>query len=82
MNDPILNDTKIKELLVNFIGVEQDDISEDDILTEDLHMTPADLSDFVHILEKEGFATSNLDFTELETVGDLIESLSSHEEIK
>ncbi|OGM15392.1 hypothetical protein A2V56_03050 [Candidatus Woesebacteria bacterium RBG_19FT_COMBO_42_9] len=74
--------TKIKELLSSHIGVEPEDIDEEDFFSEDLHMTPTDLTDFTHLLEKEGFNTTHLDFTELETVGDLIEALSSHEEIK
>ena len=73
---------KINKLLANHLGVEPEDIENDDSLSEDLHMTAVALADFTHVLEKEGYPVSEIDFTELETVGDLIESLSSHEEIK
>jgi len=73
---------KIKKLLANQLGVEPDDIENDDSLSEDLHMTAVELADLNHLLEKEGYLLSETDFTELETVGDLIDSISSHEEIK
>lgn len=74
--------TKIKTLLAAHIGVESDDISQEDFLAEDLHMTPTDLTDFAQVLESAGFNTTKLDFRELETIGDLIEALTFHEEIK
>ena len=37
----------VKEVLATQIGVEPDDIHEEDLLSEDLHMSPTDLSDFV-----------------------------------
>ena len=80
--DETLNKNKIKELLASQIGVESDDIDEEDFFTEDLHMTPTDLTDFTNVLEKEGFNTAKVDFTEIETVGDLIEALFQHEELK
>lgn len=82
MDDSGTNQKKIKELLASQIGVEPDDISEEDFFSEDLHMTPADLTDLTHLLEKDGFNVSSLELTELETVGDLIEALTSHEDIK
>jgi len=73
---------KINKLLANHLGVEPEDIENDDSLSEDLHMTAVELTDFVHVLEKEGYPLSEIDYTELDTVGDLIDSISSHEEIK
>ena len=72
---------KIKELLANHIGVEPEDINNDDFFSEDLHMTAADLTDFSQVLEKEGFHTSKIDFTEIETVGDLIETVGFQEDL-
>jgi len=80
--DETLNINKIKELLASQIGVESDDIDEEDFFTEDLHMTPTDLTDFTNVLEKEGFNTTKVDFIEIETVGDLIEAIFQHEELK
>jgi acyl carrier protein len=64
---------KITKLLADFLGVEPSDITDDDSLIEDLHMTPSDLSDFSELLAKSGFDTSTLDLTEIETVSDLYE---------
>lgn len=69
----------VKKLLAEQIGVEPDDIGEEDFLIEDLHMSPADLTDFVEKLEASGFPTHGLDLTEIETVEDLLEKLSSEE---
>ena len=73
---------KINKLLANHLGVEPEDIENDDSLSEDLHMTAVELADFAHVLENEGYPLSKIDFTQTETVGDLIDSISSHEEIK
>ena len=64
---------KINKLLADFLGIEPSDMSEDDSLMEDLHMTPSDLTDFVEILSTAGFDTANLDMTEIETLSDLYE---------
>ena len=41
-----------------------------------------DMGDFAQLLTRAGFITDNLELTELESVGDLIDALSSHEELK
>ena len=64
---------KINKLLADFLGVETTDISEDDSLIQDLHMTPSDLTDFVEIMGTAGFDTTHLDMTEIETLNDLHE---------
>jgi acyl carrier protein len=68
--------SKIKKLLVDQLGLELTDVEDEDSLIEDLHMTPSDISDFMEILKSNGFDTSKLDFTEIETFGDLYEKLS------
>lgn len=65
----------VNKILADFLGVEPSDISEDDSLTEDLHMTAIDLTDFTEILKTAGFETSKLDMTEVETLEDLYEKL-------
>lgn len=70
------NTTTIKGLLANYLGLEVNDIEDELSLTEDLHMTPADLTDFMEILNSNGFDTSKLDFNEIDTFLDLNEKLN------
>lgn len=65
----------VKQLLANYLGVDLEDIENESILTEDLHMTALDLTDFVEIL-KSSFDTSKLNLVEIETFEDLIEGLT------
>lgn len=65
----------IKEKLANYLGVEPDDINDDDSLTTDLHMKPSDLTDFAETLDGMGIETANLDFTEIDSFSDLLEQL-------
>lgn len=64
---------KITKLLADFLGVDTSDITPDDSLTEDLHMTPADLTDFMEVLTTSGIDTSKLNMAEIETLEDLHE---------
>ena len=71
------NNAKIViELLASHLGVEPDDVSEEDSLTTDLHMQVTDMSDFLSLLEGNDINTSRIDLTEIDTVGELIEALS------
>jgi len=72
---------KIKRLLAESLGVESEDISDDDSFSDDLHMSPAQLTDFIELLSGQGLETARIEITELETLQDLIETLSSHQEI-
>ena len=63
----------IKELIASQIGVEADDINTDDMLSDDLHMSPADLSDLTESLNKAGFDINQSDFSTIETVEELID---------
>lgn len=69
---------KLKKLLAQTIGVEPEDINDDDSFLTDLHMSASELSDFVHSLETEGFDISSVDLTATETVEDLLETLDIH----
>lgn len=62
-------------MLAAQIGVEPEDLSDEDSFVEDLHMTHADLTDFSHKLESDGVDPSEVDFTTIETLGELLESL-------
>lgn len=81
MNKSLPNKEEVKKLLAEQIGVEVEDIKEEDFFSEDLHMNSTELADFIHLLEQKGFDISTLDLREIETVEDLTEALNIHEEI-
>jgi len=68
-------------LLSEYLGVEHDDIHLEDTFLEDLHISPADLAEFIESLETHGYSTSKLNLEEIETVGDLSEHLTVNSEI-
>ena len=70
-----LTPIKVKEILAEQIGVEVEDLNDDDAFIEDLHMTNADLTDFGQKLESLGADLSELDFSTIETVEELMETL-------
>jgi acyl carrier protein len=70
---------KLKELLANHLGVEVEDINDDDSFSQDLHTSPLDLADFVNGLTEYGFDTSKVKLNEIETFEDLAEALDIHE---
>ncbi len=71
---------QVLEVLANHIGVEKDDINEEDHLIHDLHMNPSDISDLLELLEEKGINTSKIDLSEIKSVADLIEAASAYEE--
>jgi acyl carrier protein len=66
----------IKKALADLMGIEPEDVENDYSLTEDLHMKATDLTDFMEILSKMDFDTNSVDFSEVETFSDLIDSLT------
>ena len=79
--DNDFNKTKdiVKKELASFLGTDPEDIEDDYSLTEDLHMKASDLTDFMQILTRMDYDTSEIDFTEIETFTDLVEALTSHQ---
>lgn len=69
----------IKDLLAQSLGVDVEDINDDDSLTDDLHMSTSELVDFVESLRERGMDTSSLDLAGIDTVAELTESLISEE---
>lgn len=65
----------IKRLLAERLGVEPDDIKDDDSFKEELHMNPIILTDFVQKLSENGYETESLDFSEIDNLIDLYEVL-------
>lgn len=70
-----LTPIKIKEVLAAQIGVETEDLDNEDAFIEDLHMTNADLTDFGQKLQSMGADISLVDFSTIETIEELIEVL-------
>jgi len=71
--------SQIIKQLAEHIGVEPEDIDDDDAFLTDLHMNPAELSDFVHSLTSLDLDINRLNLTEIETVSDLLETLGAVE---
>ena len=72
-------ETQIKKLLADYIGVELEDIDLADTLSEDLHVSASDVSEFIEQLGNQGLNTSSIVLEDIESVSDLIESISSEE---
>jgi len=79
MNDENPTITIVKTCLADHAGINVEDINDDDTFMEDLHMIPTEFSDFLEELADKGLQTEDLDLSSITTVGELIESLSSHE---
>ena len=67
---------KIIDLLANYLGVESSDIHGSDSLTNDLHMNPADITDFLETLSSNGIDTDNLDLGKIDLLDDLVDKLT------
>jgi acyl carrier protein len=67
----------IKSRLAEQIGVEVEDIKDEDSFTEDLHMSPADFADFISGLETVGIDATGLELTTNQTVAELIEEVKA-----
>lgn len=65
----------IIKLLSEFIGADPEDINDEDLLREDLHMGSVDLNDFLVVLENNNFSLLDLDIADVETVEELVEAL-------
>ena len=72
---------KVISLLSEHLGVEPEDIHLEDTFWDDLHVSPADLAEFIQSLDTYNFSTSKLNLEEIETIGDLIEHLTVNSEI-
>lgn len=69
----------IKKLLAEFLGIDIEDIKDEYSFSNDLHMTPVDITDFFQILEANHINISEIDLSQIETFEDLVENLSLHE---
>jgi acyl carrier protein len=69
---------RIRVKLAEEIGVELDDIKEEDTFSDDLHMSPSEFSDFLSDLNIEGVEIAGLDIDSTSSVGELIEAVTTH----
>ncbi|HJY98872.1 MAG TPA: phosphopantetheine-binding protein [Patescibacteria group bacterium] len=70
--------SRVRRELADFLGTDQGDIEDESTLREDLHMSSAELTDFLEILKTAGFDVEAIDLTQIETFTELVEGLSSH----
>lgn len=75
MNSDI--ETVIKETISEITGVDPEEIKAADSLIDDLHMSPADISDLYLKLNEKSIDTSALDVESMQTIEDLIDSLDT-----
>jgi len=73
------NKSEVIEILCSILGLEPVDIDGNDSLVDDLHMSPAALTDFLNQLEEKGYEIDKLDMEEIETITDLFEYLGIEE---
>ena len=70
---------KVLKILSGHLGVEPSDLNETDNFIDDLSMNPTNLTDFLVFLTNEGIDTTKIDFSEILTLGELIEFISEEE---
>lgn len=70
---------KILEIIADQIGVDIEDINLEDDLREDLHMSAVDLAELTEIFAGQNFGS--VDFSEIETIEELLENLGVDDEI-
>jgi acyl carrier protein len=69
----------IKKLLSEHIGVEEDDIHLDDSLSEDLHMSSSDLTDFINTLNQKGVEIDLAELSSIDTLEELLDKITQEE---
>ncbi|OGM09138.1 hypothetical protein A2159_01780 [Candidatus Woesebacteria bacterium RBG_13_34_9] len=76
---PNVQENIIKVTLAQFLGIEPEDINDDDSFVDDLHMTASEISDYLLVLQEKGIDISKLDINSLETISELTENLNLDE---
>jgi acyl carrier protein len=70
---------KVKEVIVDQLNVEEDDISEDASFTDDLGADSLDLVEFVMALEEQfGVSIPDEDAEKIKTVGDAVKYIADN----
>ncbi|MBN1168779.1 hypothetical protein JXA63_02715 [Candidatus Woesebacteria bacterium] len=73
---------KVLDLLAEQIGVEKEDILPEYTFSDDLHMSPANFTEFIESLNKIQIDASKIDMTEVETIEDFLEQLEAIQPIE
>ena len=75
-----MSEKNIKDIIItslaDFLGVTTEDITIDDSLRDDLHISPSDISDYIESLGGKGLNTEGLKVENIDTVGELIDELT------
>lgn len=66
-------DVKIKRLLAEFLGIEIEDMTDDDTFEDTYQMSAINITDFFELLEENDIVVPKDSIDEIETVGDLLE---------
>ncbi len=67
----------IKIILAGLIGVEPEDIKNEDYLDEDLHMGPAEVADFLQKLQEQDFDMAGVEKISELSISEIAELFSS-----
>ena len=71
----------IKRIIAEHLGVDVEDVQDEDHLTRDLHMSAADLTDVIEKLSTAGLDTDNINPQKIKTVKNLQESIDFKDEM-
>lgn len=69
----------IRITLSQIVGADYTDIQPEDSITEDLHMGPTEITDFIQSMSQKGFEIPESVFEEISTVDELAEYLQENE---
>lgn len=77
----VLNkEIEIKKYLAGYLGIEENDLENDDHLKEDLHMNSLEIADFFHLLKDKGIDLNLSKIDEIESLQDIIDISFENEE--
>lgn len=72
----------IKKTIADHLGVDLQDVNEEDAFFNDLHMNPTELYDLIETFSKDGYDIVPEEVANCETVSDLIDLIATKEDIK
>lgn len=76
----MMSEKNIKDIVItslaDFLGVTTKDITIEDALRDNLHMSPSDISDYLESISDKGFNIEDLKIENIDTVGELIDELT------
>jgi len=75
----LISEVEIKKYLSEHLGIDAEDLTNDDNLKEDLHMNALEISDFLHLLSDKGISINFSQIAEIHTVQDIIDISSENE---